>query len=154
MSTGTLWALCSSSALSLSSPKPKWPLRSLRPRRTSKLSHGSGRHPLRFLTTGRATGSIALSWVRRNVSYDVACGGGSRKPNMRYGKFKDDGNGKTQEYEPEHCLPRIQFLFIGSRLCSTLLSYLTSRFGPCVSLSSRPRPRPPNGSVARPGVSC
>src|SRR6267378_2645481 len=36
---------------------------------------------------------------------------------------------------PEHCLPRIQFLFIGSRLCSTLLSDLTSRFGPCASLS-------------------
>jgi hypothetical protein len=36
---------------------------------------------------------------------------------------------------PEHCLPRIQFLFIGSRLCSTLLSDLTSRLGPCVSLS-------------------
>jgi hypothetical protein len=28
----------------------------------------------------------------------------------------------------------IQFLFIGSRLCSTLLSDLTSRFGPCASL--------------------
>src|SRR5437899_13101455 len=36
---------------------------------------------------------------------------------------------------PEHCLPRIQFLFIASRLCSTLLSDLTSRFGPCASLS-------------------
>jgi hypothetical protein len=36
---------------------------------------------------------------------------------------------------PEHCLPRIQFLFIGSRLCSTLLSGLTSRLGPCASLS-------------------
>src|SRR5271168_2360247 len=36
---------------------------------------------------------------------------------------------------PEHCLPHIQFLFIGSRLCSTLLSDLTSRFGPCASLS-------------------
>src|SRR5882757_9893344 len=36
---------------------------------------------------------------------------------------------------PEHCLPRIQFLFIGSRLCSTLLSDLTSRLGPCASLS-------------------
>src|SRR5690242_2896974 len=32
-------------------------------------------------------------------------------------------------------LPPIQFLFIGSRLCSTLLSDLTSRFGPCASLS-------------------
>src|SRR6266850_1350241 len=36
---------------------------------------------------------------------------------------------------PEHCLPRIQFLFIGSRLCSTLPSDLTSRLGPCASLS-------------------
>src|SRR5258706_13381645 len=36
---------------------------------------------------------------------------------------------------PEHCPPRIQFLFIGSRLCSTLLSDLTSRLGPCASLS-------------------
>src|SRR6266850_7931520 len=36
---------------------------------------------------------------------------------------------------PEHCLPRIQFLFIGSRLCSTLLSNFTSRLGPCASLS-------------------
>src|SRR5207245_10501430 len=36
---------------------------------------------------------------------------------------------------PEHCLPHIQFLFIGSRLCSTLLSDLASRFGPCASLS-------------------
>src|SRR5437667_6535511 len=36
---------------------------------------------------------------------------------------------------PEHCLPRIQFLFIGSRLCSTLFSDLTSRLGPCASLS-------------------
>src|SRR5438445_10336783 len=36
---------------------------------------------------------------------------------------------------PEHCLPRIQFLSIGSRLCSTLLSDLTSRLGPCASLS-------------------
>src|SRR5258708_19068185 len=36
---------------------------------------------------------------------------------------------------PEHCLPHIQFLFIGSRLCSTLLSDLTSRLGPCASLS-------------------
>src|SRR5258706_551843 len=36
---------------------------------------------------------------------------------------------------PEHCPPNIQFLFIGSRLCSTLLSDLTSRFGPCASLS-------------------
>src|SRR5437899_4934693 len=36
---------------------------------------------------------------------------------------------------PEHCLPRIQFLFIASRLCSTLLSDLASRFGPCASLS-------------------
>src|SRR5260370_41606518 len=29
----------------------------------------------------------------------------------------------------------MQFLFIGSRLCSTLLSDLPSRFGPCASLS-------------------
>jgi len=36
---------------------------------------------------------------------------------------------------PEHCLPPIQFLFIGSRPCSTLLSDLTSRLGPCASLS-------------------
>src|SRR5258708_19020227 len=36
---------------------------------------------------------------------------------------------------PEHCMPHIQFLLIGSRLCSTLLSDLTSRFGPCASLS-------------------
>src|SRR5271157_4837239 len=36
---------------------------------------------------------------------------------------------------PEHCLPPIQFLFIGSRLCSALLSGLTSRLGPCASLS-------------------
>ncbi len=35
-STGTLWALCSSSASSLSSPKPKPPLRSLRSRTTFK----------------------------------------------------------------------------------------------------------------------
>src|SRR2546429_9296023 len=36
---------------------------------------------------------------------------------------------------PEHCLPHIQFLFIGSRLCSTLLSDLASRLGPCALLS-------------------
>src|SRR5882724_636693 len=36
---------------------------------------------------------------------------------------------------PEHCLPRIQFLFIGSRLCSNLLSDLASQLGPCASLS-------------------
>ncbi len=38
----------------------------------------------------------------------------------------------------EHCLPHIQFLFISSRLCSTLLSSPASRralFHPCVSLS-------------------
>src|SRR5260221_11477588 len=31
--------------------------------------------------------------------------------------------------------PQIQFLSIGSRVFSTLLSDLTSRFGPCASLS-------------------
>src|SRR2546429_469481 len=39
---------------------------------------------------------------------------------------------------PEHCLPHIQFLFIGSRLCSPLLSGPASRrvlFHPCASLS-------------------
>jgi hypothetical protein len=39
---------------------------------------------------------------------------------------------------PEHCLPHIQFLFIGSRLCSALLSGPASRrvlFHPCASLS-------------------
>ncbi len=38
----------------------------------------------------------------------------------------------------EHCLPHIQFLFIGSRLCSALLSGPASRrvlFHPCASLS-------------------
>jgi hypothetical protein len=34
-----------------------------------------------------------------------------------------------------HGLPRIQFLFIGLRLCFTLLSDLTSRLGPGASLS-------------------
>jgi hypothetical protein len=34
-----------------------------------------------------------------------------------------------------HRRPQIQFLSIGSRVCSTLLSDLTSRLGPCVSLS-------------------
>jgi len=33
-----------------------------------------------------------------------------------------------------HRRPPIQFLFIGSRVCSALLSDLTSRFGPCASL--------------------
>ncbi len=32
-------------------------------------------------------------------------------------------------------LPRVQFLFIGSRRCSTLLSDLASRLRPCASLS-------------------
>src|SRR5689334_12188649 len=39
---------------------------------------------------------------------------------------------------PEHCLPHIQFLFIGSHLCSALLSGPASRrvlFHPCASLS-------------------
>src|SRR5215813_2416765 len=36
---------------------------------------------------------------------------------------------------PEHRLPLIQFLFIGSRVCSTLPSDLASRLGPCASLS-------------------
>src|SRR5262249_60245322 len=36
---------------------------------------------------------------------------------------------------PEHRLPLIQFLFIGSRVCYTLLSDLASRLGPCASLS-------------------
>src|SRR5260370_41783343 len=39
---------------------------------------------------------------------------------------------------PEGCLPHIQFLFIGSRLCSALLSGPASRrvlFRPCASLS-------------------
>src|SRR5690349_16895622 len=39
---------------------------------------------------------------------------------------------------PEHCLPHIQFLFIGSRLCSALLSGPASRrvlSHPCASLS-------------------
>jgi hypothetical protein len=34
-----------------------------------------------------------------------------------------------------HRRPRIQFLSIGSRICSTLLSDLASRLGPCDSLS-------------------
>ncbi len=34
-----------------------------------------------------------------------------------------------------HRRPQIRFLSIGSRVCSTLLSDLTSRFGPCASLS-------------------
>ena len=33
-----------------------------------------------------------------------------------------------------HRRPPIQFLFIGSRVCSTLLSDLASRLGPCASL--------------------
>ena len=36
-----------------------------------------------------------------------------------------------------HRRPQIQFLSIGSRVCSTLLSDLTSRFGPCALLSLR-----------------
>jgi len=43
----------------------------------------------------------------------------------------------------EHCLPRIQFLFIGSHLCSALLSGPTSRrvlFHPCASLSLHVHP--------------
>ena len=36
-----------------------------------------------------------------------------------------------------HRRPLIQFLFIGSRVCSTLLSDLASRLGPCASLSLR-----------------
>jgi hypothetical protein len=36
-----------------------------------------------------------------------------------------------------HRRPHIQFLSIGSRVCSTLLSDLTSRFGPCALLSLR-----------------
>src|SRR5262249_18105139 len=36
---------------------------------------------------------------------------------------------------PEHRLPLIQFLFIGSRVCSTLPSDLASRLGPFASLS-------------------
>src|SRR5260370_41784397 len=36
-----------------------------------------------------------------------------------------------------HRRPQIQFLSIGSRVCSTLLSDLPSRFGPCASLSLR-----------------
>src|SRR6266436_2204317 len=36
-----------------------------------------------------------------------------------------------------HRRPQIQFLSIGSRVCSTLLSDLSSRFGPCASLSLR-----------------
>src|SRR6267378_5821883 len=35
----------------------------------------------------------------------------------------------------EHCLPRIQFLFIGSRFCSTLPSEPASRRRPCALLS-------------------
>src|SRR2546429_9561372 len=35
---------------------------------------------------------------------------------------------------------QIQFLSIGSRVCSTLLSDLASRPGPCASLSLRPPP--------------
>src|SRR6266478_9729446 len=34
-----------------------------------------------------------------------------------------------------HRRPQIQFLFIGSRVCSALLSDLSSRFGPCASLT-------------------
>src|SRR6202795_1612918 len=34
-----------------------------------------------------------------------------------------------------HRRPQIQFLSIGSRVCSTLLSGLASRLGPCASLS-------------------
>jgi hypothetical protein len=36
-----------------------------------------------------------------------------------------------------HRRPQIQFLSIGSRVCSTLLSDLASRLSPCVSLSLR-----------------
>jgi hypothetical protein len=36
-----------------------------------------------------------------------------------------------------HRRPQIQFLSVGSRVCSTLLSDLTSQFGPCASLSLR-----------------
>ena len=36
-----------------------------------------------------------------------------------------------------HRRPHIRFLFIGSRVCSTLLSDLASRFSPCASLSLR-----------------
>src|SRR5260370_9977017 len=36
-----------------------------------------------------------------------------------------------------HRWPQIQFLSIGSRVCSTLLSDLASRFSPCASLSLR-----------------
>jgi|SRR5215472_8284340 len=34
-----------------------------------------------------------------------------------------------------HCMPQIRFLYIGSRLCSTLLSDATSRLRLCASLS-------------------
>jgi len=36
-----------------------------------------------------------------------------------------------------HRRPPIQFLFIGSRVCSALLSDLASRLSPCASLSLR-----------------
>jgi hypothetical protein len=36
-----------------------------------------------------------------------------------------------------HRRPQIQFLSIGSRVCSTLLSDLASRLSPCASLSLR-----------------
>jgi len=36
-----------------------------------------------------------------------------------------------------HRRPQIQFLFIGSRVCSALLSDLASRLSPCASLSLR-----------------
>jgi hypothetical protein len=36
-----------------------------------------------------------------------------------------------------HRRPQIQFLSIGSRVCSALLSDLVSRLGPCASLSLR-----------------
>jgi hypothetical protein len=35
----------------------------------------------------------------------------------------------------QHRRPQIQFLSIGSRVCSTLLSDLASRLGPCASLT-------------------
>jgi len=34
-----------------------------------------------------------------------------------------------------HRMPQIRFLYIGSRLCSALLSDSTSRWRPCASLS-------------------
>jgi hypothetical protein len=48
-----------------------------------------------------------------------------------------DGCGLHDPLFARHRRPLIQFLSIGSRVCSTLLSDLASRLGPCASLSLR-----------------